>query len=527
MFRLRVLSVLPFVIAAAGSSAVVAAGCSAEGKRFDFGDVTEGGGSGVGGSGGPRGGSGGASVAGAAPEGDDSDSDGFGGNLIIDGGVTEETPDVAVNPCGSACGPVELCGVDELGIDHDGLDDNCNGMIDETCACIAGQAHSCFRGDPSYRQSAGCFPGTQLCDETGTWGPCVGGVHADQSCHLNDAAGCHPIQAAPFATVDLKEGTGTFSADAVEGSETWTVTCPAGVDPCPSVGGTAPKDDFKPLQSGEYTVTYTKQGADGESATCTYPLFVGARGLRVELEWEHEPYSVDLDLYLHKPNNTQPWKVGGSNVACGYGNCTIDTLTDDDPGITWFSETATPPDPVDWYLDPEETNNTCFYAPRGVGEKWRRDGRGCHNPRLDLDNISCAQETTDPDDPTFCAPENINVDFPPKSGWMRVAVHYFGGEVSFNVHPRIKIFCNGELGADLGPTGFHDPEAPVTFLPEDSGERFWLVADVVFPDPGACGTSTCVVRPLYEDETMKTPVLVNTRTATTSFGPPYPRLPSP
>ncbi|WP_437630561.1 hypothetical protein [Sorangium sp. So ce854] len=526
MFRLRVLSVLPVVIAAAASGAVVAAGCSAEGKRFDFGDVATGSGSsGVGGSGGAAG-SGGSGAPG--PESGADDSDGFGGNLVIDAGPpAEETPDVAINPCGSACGPEELCGVDEFGVDHDGLDDNCNGMIDETCACIAGQAHACFRGDPSFRQSPGCFPGTQLCDETGTWGPCVGGVHADQNCHLNDVAGCHPLQAAPFANVDLKEGTGTFSADAVAGSEAWTVACPAGVDPCPSVSGTDPQDDFKPLQSGEYTVTYTKRVEGGETETCVYPLFVGARGLRVELEWEHEPYSVDLDLYLHKPNNTQPWTIGGSNVACGYNNCTIDNLADSDSIITWFSDTATPPDPVNWYLDPEDTNNTCFYAPRGVGQHWRDNDMGCHNPRLDLDNISCAHQTTDPDDPLFCAPENINVDFPPKSGWMRIAVHYFSGDVDFDVHPRVKIFCNGELGADLGPTGYHDPEAPVTFTEADASDRIWLVADVVFPDPGECGSNRCIVQPLYEDATTKTPVLVDRRTFVTSFGPPYPRLPSP
>ncbi|WP_437989735.1 hypothetical protein [Sorangium sp. So ce145] len=520
MSRLRVSSVLPVVIAIAASGAGSAAGCSAEGKRLTF-DLTTGGSSHAD-EAGSAGGAGGAGVAPAQP----GDSEGYGGFLgDIDGGAHEGLP-VTVNPCGSACGPTELCGVDELGVDHAGLDDDCNGMIDENCGCIAGQAHSCFRGDPSFRRSPGCFPGTQICDETGTWGPCVGGVHADQDCHRNDVAGCHPLQAAPFATVDLKEGTGSFSEDARPDSEVWTVTCPPGVNPCPSVGGQGPADDFKPLQSGEYTVTYTKSLASGETATCVYPLFVGARGLRVELEWEHEPASVDMDLYLHKPDNMQPWTVGGSSAACGYGNCTLDSLSGGS-AITWFSDTATPPDPVNWYLDPEETNNSCFYAPRGVGDDWRAHGRGCHSPRLDLDNISCAHRTTDPDDPTFCAPENINVDFPPKASWMRIAVHYFGGSVSFDVHPRIKIYCNGELGADLGPTGFYDPEVPVAFVPEDSGDRFWLVADVIFPEAGECGDDTCVVRPIYRDETVKTPYLSTVRDVRNDFGPAYPSQPRP
>jgi hypothetical protein len=511
MSRLRVRSVLPFVLALGASGAGVAAGCSAEGKRLSLDSAA------TAGAAGEASGGGGASAAGGL--------DGPGGGIDLDSGSGDRV-DVAVNPCGSACGPTELCGVDELGVSHDGLDDDCDGVIDEICACLPGQAHPCFRGDPSYRDTPGCFPGTQLCDEMGTWGPCVGGVHADEGCFMNDTRGCHPIQAAPFAAVDLKKGTGAFSADAAPGAEAWTVACPPGVDPCPSVGGADPPDDFKPLQSGEYTVTYTKRLASGEVGTCSYPLFVGARGLRVELEWEHAPISVDLDLYLHKPNNTQPWRIGGSDVACGYGNCTIDSLGGS-PAIAWFSDAATPPEPVSWYLDPEEANNTCFHAPRGVGQMWRALDRGCHNPRLDLDNASCAHEATDPDDPRFCAPENINVDFPPRAGWMRVGVHYFSGDVSFGVHPRVKIFCNGELRASLGPTGFYDPEEPVTFLPGEDGDRFWLVADVVFPDPGECGDNTCIVRPIYQDAAMKTPYLSTVRDVTRHFGPPYPRLPAP
>ncbi|WP_437670288.1 hypothetical protein [Sorangium sp. So ce131] len=523
MFRFRISSVLPVVMTAAAAGAGIAAGCSAEGIRHDFGEATTGT-SNVGGAGAAGGAAGSGAAGTGGTGGAPDDIGGLGGDIDVDGGG-EDPGDVTVNPCGSECGPVELCGVDENGVDHDGLDDNCNGVIDETCACIAGQAHACFRGDPSYLRHEGCFPGTQLCDETGTWGPCVGGVHADEICYETDLRGCHAIQAAPFANVDLRTGLGTFGGDAVAGSEVWTVECPAGVDPCPSVGG-ADEDDFKPLQSGEYKVTYTKGLANGETETCAYPLFVGARGLRVELEWEHEPTSVDLDLYLHKPNNTQPWTIGGSNVACGYANCTIDSLTGDST-ITWFSDTATPPDPVNWYLDPEETNNTCFYAPRSVGEEWRDYGRGCHNPRLDLDNIYCDYNVTDPDNPSFCAPENINVDFPPKAGWMRVAVDYFGGGSRMDVHPRVKIFCNGELGADLGPAGFYDPEQPVAFLPDDSGDMFWLVADVVFPDPGECGTNTCIVRPIYADPTTKTPYLASRREIMGNFGPPYPSLTSP
>lgn len=521
MFCNRVHSALPVMIAAAMSGAVIAVGCAAVNDDPGHGRLapSDSAGSGAPGAGDP----GGVSGTGGAPGG----FDGLGGLPDRTSESSSSEPAVPVNPCGSECGDEELCDPDHLG-----LDDDCDGDVDETCSCIAGQAHACFRGDPSFRKSPGCFPGTEICAETGTWGPCTGGVHADEMCYAK-VADCHPMQAMPFATVDLKDGTGSFSADAVPGTETWTVACPEGVDPCPTVGGMDPKDDFKPLQSGEYTVTYTKGLPGGQTAQCSYPLFVGARGLRVELEWEHEPESVDLDLYLHKPNNTEPWTIGGSEVACGYKNCTIDNLT---PGwrsrpLTWFSDAATPPDPVNWYLDPVESNNSCFHAPRGVGAKWRATNKGCHSPRLDLDNISCDHRVTDPEASNFCAPENINVDFPPRDGWMRIGVHYYSGDVAFDVHPRVKIYCNGALGADLGPSGFYSPERPVAFAPGDSGDyaedpdsKFWLVADVVFPDAGQCGNDACVVRPLYADEATKTPLIATKASISSSFGPPYPSM---
>ena len=452
---------------------------------------------------------------------------GDGNILIIDDGGADANNDVIQNPCGTKCGPVELCDPD-----HVGLDDNCDGQVDETCDCSAGQAHSCFKGDPSFLNTPGCFPGTQKCTENGQWGPCVGGVHAteDQKCYLNDQSACHPISAVPFQDVNLKDGTGSFSANAVPGSEVWTVVCPDGIAQCPGVGGVAPADDFKPLQSGEYTVTYTKEVPGGGTESCTYPLFVGAPGLRVELEWEHDlgGNGVDLDLHVHQPNNTLPWSVDGAPQDCTWSSCTVEDFLFGFNVPNWFNGAA-PPDPVGWYLDPVFEKNTCYFAPRGVGQDWQYLGKGCHNPRLDLDNIFCDPSVTDVDDLDFCAPENVNIDFPPKKQWTRIGVHYFSSHgLNYDVHPRIKIYCDGALGAELGPAGYYEPEAPVTFLPSDgaglAGNRFWLVADVAFVD-SECGNKNCVVKPLYANQAAKTPLFMTDNAAEQNFGPDYPPAP--
>ena len=472
---------------------------------------------------GGSGGSGGSGAATTAPTGG---SGGVGGIFDVDGGP-DAGPDATMNPCGTKCGDFELCDPE-----HVGLDDDCDGQVDETCDCGAGEAHSCFEGDPSYIGSPGCFPGSMKCSENGTWGPCIGGVHATdaEKCFVNDQSTCHPIQAVPFQDVNLKDGTGSFGVGAVPGTEVWTVTCPPGVSPCPGVFGMGPADDFKPLQSGEYSVTYTKGVEGGGAASCTYPLFVGAPGLRVELEWEHDlgGKGVDLDLHVHKPGDTTPWSFDGQPQNCAWTNCTIEQFAVGF-GPDWFDGLA-PPAPVDWYVDPVFERNTCYFAPRGKGLEWQALGKGCHNPRLDLDNLGCDPLVLDVDDADFCAPENVNVDFPPTKEWFRIGVHYFSNNgLGYEVHPRVKVFCEGALAAELGPAGYHVPEAPITFAPSDgagSGHLFWLAADVVFKE-GTCGTKSCVVQPLYVDPAAKTPLFTVDFAAEVGFGPPFPPVPGP
>ena len=516
MRRRRNLGLVVLMLMGLSAGAALGPGCSAGGSATTLGA-------------GGDGGEGNSSPTGSSSG--KSSSSGDGGGFIIPDAGGDVAMDVFMNPCGTACGPTELC--DDF---HLGLDDDCDGEADEDCSCSAGQVHSCFLGDPSYANADGCFPGSEKCSENGKWGPCSGGVHATQNCFMNDKAGCHAITSPPFLTTDLKGGTGDFSMDAVPGTEKWTVQCPDGVSPCPSVGGVAPPDDFKPLQSGEYTVTYTKGLADGSTAMCTYPLFVGAPGLRVELSWEHDlgGDGVDLDLHLHQPTDTQPWSIGGAPQDCGYGNCTIDAFAGfsfDTP--EWFPVAAQPPDPISWWKDPVFEKNNCYFAPRGVGQDWQFEGKGCHNPRLDLDNITCDSTVSDPDNTDFCAPENINVDFPPKSEWFRVGVHYYDNHGKpYDVHPVVKIFCDGALTAELGSKGYYDPETPITFKSGDGaglsvGNRFWMVADVAFrpANQGECAAKGCVVKPLYANPATRTPVLTYDDVAESQFGPVYPPPP--
>src|SRR5262245_22262775 len=74
------------------------------------------------------------------------------------------------------CQSSEDCGSSASG---NGLDDDCNGMVDDTCSCTPGAVQRCFSGPPGKRNIGACTDGTQTCDgagEFGIWGPCVGGI---------------------------------------------------------------------------------------------------------------------------------------------------------------------------------------------------------------------------------------------------------------------------------------------------------------------------------------------------------------
>ncbi len=98
-------------------------------------------------------------------------------------GVCQVTIDNCIDGVPQECVPGEpsdeVCG--------DGLDNNCNGEIDEGCACTPDDTQDCYPG-PAGTEGVGlCQAGSQTCDENGQWGECVGAiVPTDEICDLLD-----------------------------------------------------------------------------------------------------------------------------------------------------------------------------------------------------------------------------------------------------------------------------------------------------------------------------------------------------
>ncbi|MBX3185123.1 MAG: hypothetical protein KIT72_00095 [Polyangiaceae bacterium] len=58
-----------------------------------------------------------------------------------------------------------------------GLDDDCDGEVDEGCSCTEGNTQACYSGPAGTQGVAACKSGIQTCQASGTWSPsCAGEV---------------------------------------------------------------------------------------------------------------------------------------------------------------------------------------------------------------------------------------------------------------------------------------------------------------------------------------------------------------
>jgi len=432
-----------------------------------------------------------------ADAGSDADADGDTDGRIDGEARTDDAEEVDFDPCAPArCGPAELCGESGHG---DGIDNDCDGAVDESCFCGAiDTTQECFPGDPLVCPvgapcRGACTRGVETCTEFGTWTPCWGAVTpqaercdgVDNDCDgLYDEGifGCDaPVScpstttAAPMSPAPLDGSSIFFGA---YDSWLWELFCPPTVATCPTPDDPTARDTHVLLiASGTYRARATiRVGAS--TYTCEYAIVAGSPGLRVEMNWDTQGSDhgdTDVDLHLHQ------WGTGSGFFAapqdCYYADCKASSCC-------WGGVPA-----VDWGLTHSTDLAACRDAPHGEGAQWVTLGY-CANPRLDVDIISCTTGVTDPTDPAFCAPENINIDNPPPYRPMRILVNYYSAHSFTGVtNASVNIYCGGELRATLGQHALSYGGS----YGEDNDS--WLAADVQFYET-TCGMLGCEIVPL-------------------------------
>lgn len=382
----------------------------------------------------------------------------------------------------------------------DGFDNDCDGVIDEGCACSIGDVQSCFRGPPGRVDIGACRRGTQRCatDETGVpaWGRCAGSIEPrTETCDGldNDCDGCvderldcrneglcpspddpRVSEGSPLSPYRL-DGRDFYFGEALS----WRWRVQGGI--CDELGSSLPSftldgastqvATFTPRLSGAYRVTLAVETPDGPFQ-CSWVIDVGGPGLRVEMCYP-ESSTQDLDLYMMRTETAGPWyleRVGGPGSpsftvnpdSCGWHNCEAQ-IRGDGPRADWGYESS----PVE----------ACLGGPQG--DQWEALGF-CANPRLDIDNN--LREGTG-------LPENINVDQPRDGDRFRVMVQNWSG---LPAHPVVNVYCAGRLVSTFGAAPDRLEGFEMVGIQSDPN-AMWRAADIEVRVDDAGETIGCAV----------------------------------
>jgi len=369
--------------------------------------------------------------------------------------AVEEPPDDGEESDGPvACTPIEGTGCGDAEICDDGLDNNCNGQVDEGCYCSPGEVSACFRGEPNHRGAGGCADGTMRCPggEFPVWMACEGGIieseevcdGRDNNCDgcIDNIPDCYPsvfcpgdAVAAPLHWFDL---VGDTIYSGVPVRWLWTVTPPAGSTTtgaeCPTCKNTRVWLDL----SGDWLIHLEFTDELARDWTCDFIIHVRGEGIRIEMWWNEGVGGdqTDVDLHLHRNPPTSAWFNGDD---CYYSNC---------DNYRWGYS-------INWGYP--LTPAAACPSPAPFGSDY---SAGCPNPRLDLDDVDGN------------GPENINIDDPRDGEEFRVAVHYYDdeGRESVSAPTFIRIYCGGVVKAMYGPAEIYS---------NGSGDGdIWRVADL-------------------------------------------------
>jgi hypothetical protein len=392
------------------------------------------------------------------------------------------------------------------------VDDNCDGRIDEGCACTVGAMRTCYGGAAGTAGVGVCRAGSQTCALVAgvvAWGDCTGDVvpsaelctdMVDNNCNgmVNEGCLCTPgatqsCYTGPTATA----GVGVCRA----GSQ----TCAAGTGGVGSAWGVCTGQVLPTTETCNMTDDNCNMLVDdgiscaGPTAVCPAPRTVPA-GTAVVLtasttggvsyRWEVISAPAGAAYTLGSPTaasttffsvivGTFTLRFTVTDAAGRTATCTT-TITNQGHGLRvelqWDVGVVPPTTAGRVDLDLHLHNRTatgwfdsaddCFFSNRTP--RWDVRSSTADDPSLDIDNVY------------GFGPENIRVDSPvPATQTYSVGVNYYLGSPSTPANATVRIYC----GNVLRGTYMHRMTGGTTFT---AANDFWRVARVTFTDPSNC-----------------------------------------